>query len=45
MWRSLASNSLTLILVVLVFAAGILAWGRQQFTGPGPLDQAVCVRV
>lgn len=45
MWRSLASNSLTLILVVLVFAAGILAWGRQQFTGPGPLAEAVCVRV
>jgi len=31
--------------VVLVVAAGVLAWGRQQFTGPGPLVQPVCVKV
>ncbi|MBD3764737.1 MAG: endolytic transglycosylase MltG [Rhodobacterales bacterium] len=45
MWRSIASNALTLFIVVLVVAAGLLAWGREQFTGPGPLDQAICVRV
>jgi UPF0755 protein len=45
MWRSLASNALTLFVVVLVVLAGLLTWGRQQFTGPGPLAEAVCVKV
>ena len=45
MWRSIASNALTLFIVVLVVAAGLLAWGREQFTGAGPLDQAICFRV
>ena len=45
MWRSIASNALTLFIVVLVAAAGLLAWGREQFSGPGPLEQAICFRV
>lgn len=45
MWRSIASNALTLFIVLLVVAAGLLAWGREQFTGPGPLAQAICFRV
>jgi UPF0755 protein len=45
MWRSLASNALTLFVVLLVVAAGLLAWGREQFTGPGPLADAVCIKV
>ena len=45
MWRSIASNALTLFIVVLVIAAGVLAWGREQFAGPGPLEQAICFRV
>ncbi|HEX9859107.1 MAG TPA: endolytic transglycosylase MltG, partial [Paracoccaceae bacterium] len=45
MWRGIASNALTLFIVLLVVAAGILAWGREQFTGPGPLTEAVCVKV
>lgn len=43
--RGLASNALTLIIVALVVAAGVLAWGQREWTGPGPLEQAVCVRV
>jgi len=45
MWRAVASNALTLFIVALVGLAGLLAWGRQQYTGPGPLAQAVCVKV
>jgi len=45
MWRSVASNTLTLFIVLLVVAAGILAWGREAFTGPGPLTEAICFRV
>lgn len=45
MWRSLASNALTLFIVVLAAIAGLVAWGEKTYTGPGPLAQAVCVRV
>jgi UPF0755 protein len=45
MWKAIASNTLTLFIVLLVIAAGVLAWGREQFTGPGPLADAACVRV
>lgn len=45
MWKSVASNALTLFIILLVAVAGLLAWGRQQYLGPGPLAQAVCVKV
>lgn len=45
MGRSVASNALTLFIVVLIVLAGFLEWSRKQFTGPGPLAQAICLRV
>jgi len=45
MWKSVASNALTLFIVILVLAAGLVAWGRQAFHEPGPLAQASCLRV
>ena len=45
MGRSVASNALTLFIVLLVAVAGFLEWSRQQFTGPGPLAQPICLRV
>jgi UPF0755 protein len=45
MWRAIASNTLTLFIVLLVLAAGLLAWGRQEYSGPGPLVDAACVKV
>ncbi len=45
MWRSLASNALTLFIVVLLAVAGLIAWGQHTYKGPGPLAQAICVRV
>jgi UPF0755 protein len=45
MWRAIASNALTLFIVLLVVAAGMLAWGREAYKGPGPLADAVCFRV
>jgi UPF0755 protein len=45
MWRSVASNALTLFIVGLIAVAAVLAWGRNEFTGPGPLAQSVCVKV
>ncbi len=45
MWRNIASNALTLFIVVLVVLVGVIAWGKQQWTGPGPLAEAMCLRV
>ena len=45
MWRAIASNALTLFIVLLIVAAGLLAWGRQSYNGPGPLAQAICFKV
>ncbi|SFI65870.1 endolytic transglycosylase MltG [Celeribacter neptunius] len=45
MWRSIASNALTLLIVALVALAGVIAWGKSQYTAEGPLDQAICLRV
>ncbi|MBK1636168.1 endolytic transglycosylase MltG [Rhodovulum adriaticum] len=45
MWRSLASNALTLLAVVLVLAGGLVMWGKRQYTSPGPLETAICLRV
>lgn len=45
MWKAIASNALTLIIVALVFLAGLLAWGRQVYQQPGPLAAAICFKV
>lgn len=45
MWRSLASNALTLLAVALVLAGGVVMWGQRQYTEPGPLETAICLRV
>ena len=45
MWKAIASNALTLFIVALIGVAGLLAWGQRQYTGPGPLEQAICFRV
>lgn len=45
MWRSIASNALTLFIVALMVLAAMLAWGRQVYTKPGPLAEAICFKV
>ncbi|MDI3335998.1 endolytic transglycosylase MltG [Defluviimonas aestuarii] len=45
MWRNIASNFLTIAIVLLVAAAALVAWGQQQYKGPGPLAEAICYRV
>jgi UPF0755 protein len=45
MWRSIASNALTLLIVALVILAGAIAWGKGQYTSEGPLSSAICLRV
>ncbi|MCV2880972.1 endolytic transglycosylase MltG [Actibacterium sp. XHP0104] len=45
MWRSIASNALTLFVVGLVLLGGVILWGKGQYTGAGPLEQAICLQV
>lgn len=45
MWKAIASNALTFFILILIVAAGLLAWGRQTYSGPGPLVQAICFKV
>ncbi len=45
MGRHIAANALTLIIVGLVLLGGFLGWAQKQFTGPGPLETAMCLRV
>ncbi|MBT2131142.1 endolytic transglycosylase MltG [Aliiroseovarius lamellibrachiae] len=45
MWRHIASNALTLFIAILIVGVGMIAWGKREFSQPGPLEQAVCLKV
>jgi UPF0755 protein len=45
MWKSLAANVLTLLILLLVAVAGVIAWGQTQYRAEGPLPAAICLRV
>ena len=44
-WRHLASNMLTLLIVLLIAAAAAVAWAQREFTGPGPSEVAQCIEI
>lgn len=44
-WRHIASNAVTFLIVALFLAGGLVLWGQRQFTGAGPLAEAYCVEV
>lgn len=45
MWRHVASNGISLLIVLGVLAAGIIAWGKARYEAAGPLEAAICVKV
>ncbi len=45
MWRNIASNAVTLLIVALIVGAGLLGWAQRGFSGLGPLTQAICLKV
>ncbi|KIC08340.1 branched-chain alpha-keto acid dehydrogenase subunit E2 [Leisingera sp. ANG-M1] len=45
MWRSLASNMLTVLIAALFLLGGVILWGKSQYTADGPLETAICLRV
>ena len=45
MWRSIASNALTLFIVLLIALGGLIGWGKSQYVADGPLSDPICLRV
>lgn len=45
MWRSLASNTMTFLVLAVFVLGGVVLWGQRQYSQPGPLAQAVCLKV
>ncbi|MFK7746330.1 MAG: endolytic transglycosylase MltG [Roseobacter sp.] len=45
MWRHIASNAVTMLIVLLFLMGGVILWGKGQYDGPGPLTEAMCVEV
>ncbi|MBA85112.1 endolytic transglycosylase MltG [Thalassobius sp. S69A] len=45
MWRAIASNALTMLIVALFLLGGIILWGKREYQTAGPLDGAICLRV
>ena len=45
MWKHIAANGFSFLIVALIAFAGAIAWGQRQFVEPGPLEQAVFFEV
>jgi len=45
MWKHIAANALTVLIVGLVLLAGLVAMTQRAFVTAGPLEQAICLRV
>ena len=45
MWRSLASNVLTLLILALFLLGGLVLWGQGEYRAEGPLEAPMCLRV
>ncbi|MGJ8594899.1 endolytic transglycosylase MltG [Sulfitobacter sp.] len=45
MWRHVAANAITFLMVGLFLVGGLIMWGKAQYDAPGPLAEAVCVQV
>ena len=45
MWRNIASNALTAFVVVLFLLGGLMTLLKSQYYSPGPLVQAICLKV
>ncbi len=45
MWRHIASNALTFLIVGMFLLVGAVSWGASQYRSEGPLAQAICLQV
>ncbi|NKX46295.1 endolytic transglycosylase MltG [Roseicyclus persicicus] len=45
MWKSVAANGMSFLIIVLIALAGAIAWGQREFRAAGPLEQATFFEV
>ncbi len=45
MWRAIASNALTFLIVAIFLLGGVIVWGQNKYKADGPLAEAICLRV
>ncbi|MDQ7070258.1 MAG: endolytic transglycosylase MltG [Rhodobacterales bacterium] len=45
MWRHIASNAISFLLVGVFLLGGVILWGKTQYNAAGPLQQQICLRV
>ncbi|MEO0372255.1 MAG: endolytic transglycosylase MltG [Pseudomonadota bacterium] len=45
MWRNIASNFLTFLVVIVFLIGGVILWGQSQYSTAGPLTQSICLQV
>jgi UPF0755 protein len=45
MWRHIASNAVTFLVVLGFLLGGVILWGQREYAAVGPLDQAICLQV
>lgn len=45
MWRNLASNFLTILIVAMIAVAVGIGWAQRQFVAEGPLEDTICLQV
>lgn len=45
MWRNIASNFLTVLIVALIAVVVAIGWAQRQYVAEGPLSEAICLQV
>ena len=45
MWRHVASNALTMLIVAIFLLGGLILWGQTEYSAEGPLEEQICLRV
>lgn len=45
MWRHIASNFLTFLVVIVFLIGGVILWGQSEYNATGPLDEPMCLQV
>ncbi|MCR9111802.1 MAG: endolytic transglycosylase MltG [Rhodobacteraceae bacterium] len=45
MWRHIASNFLTFLVLLVFLLGGVILWGQNEYQAAGPLDEQICLRV
>lgn len=45
MWKHVVANFLTIAILALVAVAALLGWAKDRYSQPGPLAEAICLKV